>query len=1325
MFRSICLLLKYIYKKIIACYSLIISNVIAVCYIIFATSASAQVNANFSASPTAGCATLIVNFTDLSSGSPTSWSWDFGNGAPISTLQNPSSFYTLPGVYTVQLTVSNGSSTDTETKTNYIVVYNKPTTGFTMSTDTACAGQNVTFTDATVISPGGPPIGTWAWNFGDGNSTTVTVPSVTHAYSTPGTYPVSLIVTDTNGCSGSVIVQNIVVVPAPVISFSATPTFKCTPVLTVTFTNTSTTTGTTTYTWNFGDGATSTVSNTNPVVHNYTSSGTFNVTLIVNQSGCVDSLVIPNYIIIQNMLANIAATPTVACTGQLITFNNVSVPIAVTSNWNFGDATTSTLTNPTHSYATAGTYTVTLVSSDANGCIDTATVNVLINQTPVASFIADTMVACNVPFTVTFTNTSTGGTNYNWNFGDGGTSNLQNPVHTYTATGTYNVTLIVTNAAGPCSDTIVMQNFIFISPPVASMIHFPDSGCVPLTVNFFSTSTSLIDPIATYSWSFGDGNSAVTAVPATSNTYTATGIYSVTLIIQTVNGCIDTIVCVNCIKVGIPPVANFGILQDTVCYGMPVTFSDSSTGNVTGWYWSFGDGGSSVLQNPIYVYGDTGTYQVYLIAYNNGCADTSLIQNVVILPPKAVFTYSLSCTNYYTVQFFDASDGADSLFWNFGDGSMDSSNILNPIHTYTATGPYTVSLTAYNYATGCSNTATASFTIAEPIASYTTAASTGCYPFSVILTSTSQDAASYYWDLGDLTTTIDTSTADTAAYTYANTGQYIVTLIITDVNGCKDTLIDTLGALGPYPYFYADTLTGCRPFLVTFIDTSVSDSTLTQWTWDFGDGSPIVTTNNDSVTHIYTVPGIYSVTMTVTDTNGCVKTIIKTNYIQPTFPYPSFTVDTFACKFDVLTFDATGTSVVGGTYVWNYGDGTGDTTTNTTITHAYTNDSLYIVSLTVTDINGCDSTITDTIRILKPTANFSWAIDTMYCGNMSVTFTDSSLGYVTSWAWDFGNGGTATIQNPTALYSSGGVYSVTLIVTNAGGCIDTLKLDSIIIVPFAVGSFSLAPTSGCNPLTVCFSANSQNTTNYLWNFNDGNIVSSTGPDTCHTYTTPGTFTPQLLLQYTLPTGAQCSELATNATGAVTVTNVINNSILVNGIPTYTIMVPQDSIVPATAVFSGGAPPYTYGWSPGTGLNCTTCTSVFIVGTGDSAILYTFTIYDTAGCIGTSSILVLSEPCFEEKLIPNIFSPNGDGINDVFYIPGVCSNEKYSLTIYDRWGVLLFSTTLRNNGWDGRTNAGLEAKDGVYYFIVTLENLKDRSGASVDDEIHKGFVTLVR
>ena len=165
------------------------------------------------------------------------------------------------------------------------------------------------------------------------------------------------------------------------------------------------------------------------------------------------------------------------------------------------------------------------------------------------------------------------------------------------------------------------------------------------------------------------------------------------------------------------------------------------------------------------------------------------------------------------------------------------------------------------------------------------------------------------------------------------------------------------------------------------------------------------------------------------------------------------------------------------------------------------------------------------------TANFGWTVDTMYCGNMQIAFSDSSTGFVTSWFWDFGNGGTFTAQNPFAIYSTGGIYSVTLIVSDSVGNKDTLIQD--ITIPFPVGSFTFTPTSGGNPLTVCFSANAINTTSYLWNFDDGTLLNSIG-DTCHTYTFDGTFYPVLLLQYTLPDGSPCSEMATNLTGDVTV-----------------------------------------------------------------------------------------------------------------------------------------------------------------------------------------------
>ncbi len=416
----------------------------------------AQVTANFSGTPLIGCSPLIVNFTDLSTGSVTTWNWNLGNGSP-STLQNPSGVYSLPGVYSVTLTVSDGSSTNTIVKTNYITVYNKPTANFTLNSDTVCIGQTITYTDASVTF-GGPPIASWGWDFGDGNTATTTTGSTTHAYTAAGNYPVSLIISDPNGC-GSSVIHTVVVIAPPNASFTASPIFKCTPPLNVIFTNTSSSSSGTTYSWNFGDGGTS--NQLNPT-HTYTASGTYNVTLILNQNGCIDSVVVPSNIIIQNITPSFVPTPSVVCSGQPVTFTNTSTPIATTSNWTFGDGGTSTSISPVHTYTAAGTYTINLSATDGNGCSGNTTGTVTVNQSPVAAFVADTMVACSAPFTVNFTDNSIGGSTYSWNFGDGNTSTSQNPTNIYTSPGTYTVTIIVTNSTGTCSNTIVKNSYIII-----------------------------------------------------------------------------------------------------------------------------------------------------------------------------------------------------------------------------------------------------------------------------------------------------------------------------------------------------------------------------------------------------------------------------------------------------------------------------------------------------------------------------------------------------------------------------------------------------------------------------------------------------------------------------------------------------------------------------------------------------------------------------------------------------------------------------------------------------------------------------------------------
>lgn len=1263
----------------------------------------AQITADFSGSVTSGCAPLLVQFTDNSTGSPTAWNWNLGNGN-TSLNQAPSAIYSIPGTYTVTLTASNATSSDVETKINYITVYAKPTADFTISNDTTCLGQSITFTDASTLGAGGATITSWNWDFGDGTLQSTAISSISHPYSGAGLFPVSVIITDQNGCGGS-ISHNVFINNFPTPSFTANPTRSCTAPLNVTFTNTTATVSGSTFLWRFGDGSTS--ASQSPV-HTYNAAGNYNVTLVVNQGGCADSITVASKIVIQDIAAAFTASSTTICEGNTVTFTNTSNPAAATTNWVFGDAGTAATNNTSHVYTTAGTYTVTMTSTDAFGCVGSATNTITVNASPVVNFTSNIVQGCSIPLTVNFTSTSTGGASFNWNFGDGNSSVSTNPSHTYTSGGSFAVTLTVANGGGTCSDSLKINNYINITPPVANFTTTPDSGCAPLNVVFTSTSSSALDPIASYEWTYGDGNTATTAITTSNNTYAIQGTFSPRLIVITNTGCRDTFDCVNCVKTGTLPTANFSIVTNPVCFGQMAEFTELANGE-TGYKWDFGDNGNSLLGDATHLYGDTGTYQVKLIVFNNGCSDTSAIQNIRINGPKASITKTMNCINYYDVLLTSTSVLADSVFWDFGDGTQDLLNTINPSHTYATRGPKIVTIEAYNFTTGCADTTTLNLTIAEPIAAFTTNAPSGCYPFAATFNSTtSQDASSYSWNFGDLTTLLDVSNAANPSYTYNTPATNQVKLVITDVNGCKDSITNALNTLGPIVGFQSSLTTGCAPLPITFTDTSDVTTAITSWTWNFGDGNSITNAVNN-VTHTYTTPGNYAVTLTVTDGSGCIKTKTVNNFIQPTFPFPALVVDTFACANDVITFNASATSAVGADYNWDFGDGNTTTTTTNTTTHAYTADNLYTVTLTVVDTNGCDSSITKTIRILKPNANYSTNILNSGCGTLQASFSDLSTGFVNAWSWNFGNGSTSTLQNPIFTWTQAGTFDVTLIVTNLGGCKDTLTQVGLAVVPGPVGTYTFTPDSGCNPLKVTFNASSLNAENYFWDLADGTVV--TGVDSLtYIYNTQGVYHPILVLSTTMTNGQPCLLPATNLSDSIQVINLLD---VVPSINSLTLI--EDSTATVNVTTIGGASPYTYSWAPTTNLVCSNaCADITLTGDGSSTTNYYVTATDINGCKGLDSVLVISTPCVNTTLIPNYFSPNGDDVNDVFYIPGVCKGENYTFQVYDRWGILMFTSSMRKQTWDGRTTSGMEAKEGTYYFILEV------SGVT-----YKGFVQLSR
>ncbi|HXC05250.1 MAG TPA: PKD domain-containing protein, partial [Bacteroidia bacterium] len=1206
------------------------------------------------------------------------------------------------------LIASNGSSSDT--KTEIITVFASPTAAFSTSPLATCVGQVVTFHDGSTAGTG--PITIWHWDFGDGNAQTTSGGNVTHTYSGPGTFPASLIVTDANGCSSNIVVS-VTVNPVPVTSFTASPVFGCTAPLLVTFTNTSTASASAVYAWTFGDGGTSALANP---THTYAAAGSYSVKLVITQNGCSDSILKVNYIIIKNITANFKADTTKICLGESVTFTDLSSPGDASRTWNFGDGTNSTLLNPGHVYTAAGTYTVSLQSTDTAGCAGTKTRNnyITVFAKPTAAFnTAPTpATACSVPFPVNFTDASTGATSWNWTFGDGGTANTQNPSHVYNTTGAFTVKLVITNANG-CKDSIIKTNWVNIQTPPVGFIATPLFGCSPLPVHFTDTATAGPFPIASYTWNYGNGTTATTAVPTSNYTYPLPGVFDVTLTVTTTNGCKDSIKQTAYIHTGTSPIAGFTWSKDTVCFGSPIQFTDTSIG-ANSQKWLFGDGGSATSINPMYVYGDTGTFTVKLIAMNNGCPDTLVETKIItVLPPKPDFTFQLSCSAYLKVTFTNASVKADSVTWDFGDGTFDYTNNNSPVHTYATLGPKLVTLTAFNKATGCSFAKTIPFTLAQPIARFTNLPNppNGCIPLNVNFADSSQDAVSYSWVFGN---GMNATTAN-ASTTYGVKGAYTVKLLITDVNGCKDSVIKTnlvhafaINSIN----FSATPQLGCAPLFVTFKDSSFADSTLVKWTWNFGDGTPIVSAGSNP-THTYPLRGIYNVSLIVMDTNGCTATLTKLNYITVTKPYPALTVDTFSCKGNILLFDASATSVTGpATYSWNFGDGTNATTTTNTTTHAYPTDNIYTVTLTVRDVNGCDSTITRRILILEPVAMFRDSVLNYGCGTKQIQFFDQSTGLVTSWNWNFGNGATSTLQNPIYTYTTPGTYQVKLVVRNLGGCLDSITRDSIVVVPGPIGTFSFHPKTGCVPLTVYFNALSGNTAFFTWDFGDGNVIANTTLSSLqHTYLYPITVTPIVLMTDTLPNGALCQLPATNLTGSVTATQYINLGIVPGG----TLSISDDQLIGINTTVSGTiSGNMSYSWTPSTGLNCTTCSDPVVSGTGQD-ITYYVTVTDiNLGCVNSDSVKVVFLICDDKPVVPNIFTPNGDGSNDILSVSGLCIRNTYKFEVYDRWGILMFTTQVRNAGWDGRTLAGQNAQEGSYFYIIT-----------VDNKVYKGFVELMR
>lgn len=811
---------------------------------------------------------------------------------------------------------------------------------------TACVGEEIQFLDNSFSTLG--DVQSWSWNFGDGQTSSDQNP--THAFSSPGTKTVTLIINDINGCSAST-TYDVNVVAAP--NVSAGPDVSVCDGGSTTLSGS----GAGTYSWSPATGL------DNPAIASPTATpaSTTTYTLTVSdQNGCSAS---DDVVVTVNPLPTAEFTATDECLGEVTQFTDQSSTTFGTIssyNWDFDDSNSSTSANPTHTYQADNTYNVTLTVTATGGCTSSITHPVQVFAVPVVDFTF-TDECFNVP--ITFNDQSSISNNgtiaqWDWDFAGDGTSTDQNPSHNFSSDGQQMVTLEVTSTDG-CVNSVSRPVTVFPLPEAA--FSAPDE-CFGKSTSFTDLSTISSGSVDAWAWDFGDGGTSNQSDPT--HTYLAPNTYSVELTVTSDNNCTSTVI--QDVVVSVNPTADFTFTE--ACETDDASFTSTSTiaqGSITSWEWDFGDSGTSIETDPLHPYTTAGTYTVELIVSTDaGCADT-IEHDIDVHPyPTAAFTATTECFGNTTV-FTDGSsvngDVISNWQWNFGvTGGTASTG--NPTYDYSAAGVYDVTLTVTT-ANSCSATISNTVEVyATPVAEFEND------PVCHLVASEFSNTSTI--DLGSISTTVwdfgvsgGTSNASDPTYTYIDAGSYTVELVVTSDNGCTDEVSHQV-VVHPLPEveFSSSVIEGCVPLDVQFVDNSVIQSgNIVSYQWDLGDG-PSSESSLSAPSYKYEEDGTYDVGLILTSDQGCVDSVRVTGAIT-VYPLPAaaFKVDPQPTNLYQPEIEFTNVSTGSISWDWDFGDFT--FSTEESPVHEYQDSGTYIVSLISYTEYGCADTAESPIRI--------------------------------------------------------------------------------------------------------------------------------------------------------------------------------------------------------------------------------------------------------------------------------------------------------------------------------------------------------------------------
>jgi gliding motility-associated-like protein len=814
-----------------------------------------------------------------------------------------------------------------------------------------------------------------------------------------------------------------------------------------------------------------------------------------------------------------------SCNNNIITFINQSTAqpqsLITAYEWRFdlnnGNFATSNNTNPTIIFPGAGTYSGWLVVNPGQaGCTDTAyiTLNVYPPALPQFEVIID---SCNISLPpiqfndISITDPTAPTVQWLWNFGDGTFSNLQNPTHLYPNAGSYTVNLTMTDTNN-CVHTYTLP--VDWYPPAVPQFTVDDpDGCEPHTATFTHTSFPFGPGYSTL-WSFGDGNIS-TLSPTVTHIYPNPGVYTVSLQHVSPWGCISNLDRNNLISVFEGPNAAYTYTYDSCVYEA-VDFIDISTPNslatpIVSWLWDFEDGTTSALQNPSHLYQFAGTYPVNLTVTDaNGCTNT--VFDSIYWYPKPVIAVNITapqgCMPFEV--FFDNQSypiNGYSTVWDFGDGN--GSLQASPTHTYTNHGIYFVNLVITS-PLGCTDSFLDTIEVFElPNANFSFSFDPCVIgPVSFDENSTTNTAgtalSNWEWNFGDATIL----NAQDTSHQYGLAGDFVVSLVVTDLNGCRDTATQIV-PWHPAPIvavIVSDSI-GCQPLTVTFTNNSYPINGYTT-TWNFGDGG---TSLDASPTYTYQQPGSFIVHLYILSPTGCTGDFYNSIVVHQN-PTADFAYDYDSCSYSgVHIYDLSSENLAGDSLVqwnWDYDIGTavlGYSLADTLI--AYTPRQNYTVILDIEDINGCRDTQSMVIPYFPAPVFPVLSHNTEACIPVSIDFNNNTLndfpGY--SFVWNFGNGQISTAFDTTYIYPNEGIFYPALTVLTASGCTETFR-DTIIAngIPRAVFDASYDPCqlSDVRFRNLSIPSAQGNLTGTQWTFGDG--TGSSDPLAFHSYNWPDT-----------------------------------------------------------------------------------------------------------------------------------------------------------------------------------------------------------------------------